>query len=509
MDKNINLIKPIIEYQKPQKRKRGLAAKLLKIFLFVLLTYFVVVFILSSKVIFSQNNLGQVLAKLPVVNQIRSILGVEDFLTGQNDDRVNILLSGIGGSGHDGALLTDTIMLVSIRLSTQEINLISIPRDLYIKIPGNGWQRINHANAYGELNNYPGDGSALLAKTVEKTFGVPIDYWLRIDFTGFKQLIDDLGGIDVYVDHNFTDNQYPTLDFGVQTISFQQGYQHLNSERALEFARSRHGDNGEGSDFARSKRQQKILLAVKDKILTWKFLTNPNKLYKLYENIKQHIQTNITPAQFPDLINLIKNLNFASLKHYVIDDSAGGLLKPIITDAGAQVLIPKAGDLSELKDFVKNIFVVREIQQNKVPVIIINGTTVDGLATYIGYNLKSWGFNIQRLLTAPQQNFEKTVIYDLTHKQHLMALKMLKQRLKANTTEQLPDSLKTILTDNKKTAQFNGLIVVIGVDQQRAIKNIMEWKRRQAALQTIKEQKEKEKSSSTSPATLPENKTKE
>jgi len=506
MDKNINLIKPITKYKKTQKKKRSLGIKLIKIFLFLFLAYFIIAFALSSKVIFSQDSLGRILAKLPVVSQIKTILGVEDLLTGQNNDRVNILLTGIGGSGHDGALLTDSIMLISVRLSTQEISLISVPRDLYVKIPGNGWQRINHANAYGELNDYPGGGSALLAKTMEKTFGIPIDYWLRIDFTGFKQLIDDIGGVDIYVDREFIDTQYPTQNFGIQTISFKQGYQHLNSERALQFARSRHGNNGEGSDFARSKRQQKILLAIKDKILSWKFLTNPNQLYKLYENIRQHIQTNITPAQFPDLINLTKNLDFNSLKHYVIDDSPGGLLKPMVTDAGAQVLVPKAGDLSELQAFIENIFIVREIQQNNVSVIIINGTTVDGLASYIGYNLNSWGFNIQRLLTAPQQNFEKTVIYDLTHGQQMIALKILKQRLKANTTEQLPSFIKNILPTELKTNLTTGFVVVVGADQQRAIKNIMEWRRRQELLQALKEQAANKKSSTT-PQNIHENNT--
>ena len=247
-------------------------------------------------------------------------------------------------------------------------------------------------------------------------------------------------------------------------------------------------------------------ITIKDKILSWKFLTNPNKLYKLYENIRQHVQTNITPAQFPDLINLTKNLDFNSLKHYVIDDSPGGLLKPMVTDAGAQVLIPKAGDLSELQAFIKNIFIVREIQQNSVPVIIINGTTIDGLATYIGDNLTSWGFNIQRLLTAPRQDFEKTVIYDLTHGQQMATLKILKQRLKANTAVQLPDFIKTILPTKIKTDPIKGFVVVVGTDQQRAIKNIMEWRRRQELLQRLKKQVINEESSSTVQS-LPKNDT--
>ncbi len=495
MYNNINLIHSSIERRQRRKRKTSLKSKIIKIFLSLLAIYFVISFILSSKVIFSQDSFTKVLTKLPVVNQIRTILGAEDILNGQDDDRINILLMGIGGSGHDGALLTDTIMLASIKLSTNEITLISIPRDLYIKIHGNGWRRINYASAYGDLINYKGGGSALMAKTVEETFGVPIDYWLRIDFSGFKQAIDNLGGIDVIVDKTFTDNQFPTDDFGVQTLTFEQGPQHMNGERALQFARSRHGNNGEGSDFARSKRQQKILIAVKNKILNWKTLANPNRLYNIYDNVKNHIQTNIKPSQLTELMGLLKGINFDLIKHYVIDDAPGGLLKPIITDDGAQVLAPKSGDLTELQDFVKNIFVVRDIKQNDIKIILANGTTIDGLATYMGSSLSSWGFSIERLITAPQQDFEKTVIYKLANnktdiKQNKEALKILKRRLQANATDKIPELLKPLLyrlDSQGQQQQINAnFLVVIGTDQQRAIKAVEEWNKKQVELEAKK-----------------------
>jgi len=491
MYNNINLIHSSIEKNQVKKQKKSLGAKLIRGLFLLLLAYFVISFILSSKVIFSQDTFGRVLTKLPVVNQIRNILGAEDILIGEDTNRINILLMGIGGTGHEGALLTDTIMLASIQLSTNEITLISIPRDLYIKIPDNGWQRINHASAYGDLNDYVGGGSALMAKTIEETFGVPVDYWLRIDFSGFKQVIDDLGGINVLVDRTFTDEQFPTEDFGVQTITFEKGEQYMDGETALQFARSRHGNNNEGSDFARSKRQQKILLAIKDKVLNWKTLANPNKIYKIYDSISNHIQTNIKAGQLPDLTGLLKNINFDSIKHYVIDDSPGGLLKPIITEEGAQVLVPKSGDLAELQDFVKNIFVVREINQNNIKIILANGTTIDGLATYIGSSLTSWGFNIERLITAPTQDFEKSVIYDLSDGKEKEALKILKRRMDANATDKLPEFLNPLLYKTNSLGELEmveaDFLIVVGADQQRAIQAIELWNEEQAKLEIIKE----------------------
>ena len=494
MYNNINLVQGSIERKKRQKKKRGFFYKLTRFLLFILIAYFIISFFLSSRVIFSQTTLSRAITKLPVVSQIRSFLGAEDSLMARDEDRVNFLLMGIGGTGHEGALLTDTMMIMSVKLSTNQAALISVPRDLLVKIPDNGYQRINHASAYGDINNYAGGGSALAAQTIEDAFGLAMDYWLRIDFSGFKTVIDDMGGVDVYIERSFTDNQYPTEDFEVQTISFEQGVEHMDGERALQFARSRHGDSGEGSDFARNKRQQKILFAVKDKLLSWKTLANPNRVYKIYNNVTNHIQTNIGPSQIPEFMSLVKSIDFDNIKHYIIDDSPGGLLKPIITEDGAQVLVPKSGDLAELQDFARNIFVVKEIMENEVKVIIANGTVEEGLATYIGGNLSAWGFTIERLANSPQQDFEKTVIYDLKPGEQEEALKILKRRMDANATSKVPEFLEPVLyrfnefgEEEKIEADF---LIVAGEDQERAIEALKEWWEKQARLTAEEDEEE-------------------
>lgn len=496
MYNNINLVQGSIERRQRPQKKRGRLHRLTRFLLLALIAYFIVSFFLSSKVIFSQTTFSRAIAKLPVVSQIRSLLGAENGIETRDEDRVNFLLMGIGGTGHEGALLTDTMMLGSVKLSSHEAALISIPRDLLVKIPDNGYQRINHASAYGDINDYPGGGSALAAQTVGEVFDVPIDYWLRIDFNGFKTVIDELGGVDVYVERAFTDNEYPTQDFGVKTISFEAGVEHMDGERALEFARSRHGNNGEGSDFARSKRQQKIIAAVKDNILNWKTLTNPNRVYRIYDEVSNHIQTNIGAAQLPEFVGLLRDIDFDNIRHHIIDDSPGGLLKPIITEEGAQVLVPKSGDLGELEDFAQNIFVVKEIMDSHIGLIVANGTLEEGLATYIGSNLEAWGFRVERLINSPQQDFEKTVIYDLSAGGQDEALKILKKRLGANATANVPEYLEPLLYRFNETGQEEKIpadfLIVAGTDQARAIEALGEWRAQQARLVAEPAEKEEE-----------------
>ncbi len=485
MENNINLVPPQFKDDGKLEKKHSLIYKLLRLTAFGLVGLFILTWILSSQAVFSKGSVGRLIGRLPVISQFRMLLGDESQLSGGEDDRINFLLMGIGGAGHDGSLLTDTMILGSLKISTKEASLISIPRDLLVKISGNGYQRINNASAYGETTNYPGGGSALAAKTVEEVFGVPIHYYLRIDFNGFKRVIDEIGGINVEIEKSFVDNQYPTDDYEIQTISFERGTEHMDGARALQYARSRHGNNGEGSDFARSRRQQKIIMAVKNKLKSWKIFLNPNKLYKIFDAVKDNIQTNVATWEIPEIINVAKDIDFETVKNYVIDDSAGGLLKPTITEGGAFVLVPKTGDYSELKSFVRNIFTIKEIAAKNIPVIVANGTTVDGLGTYMSSSLESLGFRVSRITNSPNQNFEKTVIYDLTNGAEKEALTFLKERFDAHTSKELPEFLQSALYRNndqgveeKIEASF---IVVTGYDRVDDIKAINEWREKQAA----------------------------
>lgn len=306
--------------------------------------------------------------------------------------RINVLILGIGGGSHDGPNLTDTIILANIDGKNNKVTLTSIPRDLWVPdLDGNN-KKINEAYAKGE-DKRTGGGLSLAQAVIGKVTGQHVDYAVRIDFNGFVKAVDIVGGLDIVVDNTLDDYRYPisgkeddTCGFTdedikafVATVSaeqqlsekfscrykhlhFDKGPQHLNGEVALEFVRSRHGVNGEGSDFSRSKRQQKIISAFKDKIFSAQTLINPAKILNLYNILKNSIDTNIKQEEFDDFIRLAQKMKDAKIKSIVIDtgDQASqrqGLLDEApFTDQFSflSVLIPRVGngDFSEIHQFI-------------------------------------------------------------------------------------------------------------------------------------------------------------
>jgi len=191
-------------------------------------------------------------------------------------DMTNILLLGVGGSTHEGADLTDTMMVVSLDSRKKSVALVSIPRDIWSETLKD---RINSAYHYGEEKKK--GGGLLLAKVIsEDVVGIPVHYSFLLDFSGFKEIINVLGGINVNVSKAFTDSDFPiagkekdtcpgdpTNRCVYETIHFDAGVQHMDGERALKYVRSRHAEGDEGSDFARSRRQQDVLVALKDTLV--------------------------------------------------------------------------------------------------------------------------------------------------------------------------------------------------------------------------------------------------
>ncbi|MDP2933462.1 MAG: LCP family protein, partial [bacterium] len=325
------------------------------------------------------------LNEIPVIKQVRDLVRSADrTLDGQKEDRLNILLLGMGGVGHDGPFLTDTIILASIKPSTNQIALTSIPRDMAAPIPDYGWYKINHANAFGEAKE-SGSGGELTREVLSDVLDLPIHYFVRVDFDGFTKLIDDLGGLDVYVDNSFVDEQYPTDKNGeVQTLEFDKGWQHMNGERALEFARSRHGGNNESGDFARARRQQKILQAAKDKIFSLGTLRSPSKISAIYETLSDHVRTNFSPWELLALSRLANALNTENLITSVLDDSPNGLLEPTIGLDGAYLLIPRNNNWQTVRESLKEVFGTEapkiEKKSEVIKIEIQNGTYLPGLA---------------------------------------------------------------------------------------------------------------------------------
>ena len=304
----------------------------------------------------------------------------------ETNNRINVLVLGIGGGSHDGPNLTDTIIFASLDPVNNKATLVSIPRDLWFPDIS---QKINNAYANGQVNGKGGLNEAEVS--VSKIVGQKIDYGVRIDFSGFVKAVDIVGGLDITVDNAFDDYQYPIdgkendpcghtpqeLQSLANTpedqlpqvfpcrylhIHFDKGLQHMDGTTALEFVRSRHGSGVEGSDFARSKRQEKVISAFKNKVLSAETLTNPGKIINLYNVLKGSIDTDIKQDEFDDFIRLAEKMKSAKIQSAVIDtgDEAtqrAGLLinPPTSSDYNyAWVLIPRIGngDFSEIQKYV-------------------------------------------------------------------------------------------------------------------------------------------------------------
>ncbi len=376
------------------------------------------------------------------VNQIGKLIRSDDkILAGEKDGRINFLLLGMGGAGHDGAYLTDTMILASFQPKEKKVAMVSIPRDLSVPIDGYGFRKINSINAFAEAENRGSGGTATIA-AVSKVLDIPIHYYIRADFQGFKNLIDKLGGISIYVDKTFTDDQYPTDDEKYQTLHFEEGWQVMDGDTALKFVRSRHGTNGEASDFARSRRQQKILIALKEKILSFSTLLNPLKIQNIFDTVKNSIDTNMEMWEIVRMSHLVRDLDTEKIIHQVLSADEGGLLVPGNIE-GAYVLEPRTGDFGEIQFLIKNIFNAEsqinfEDKPEPTRLEIQNGTKKTGLASRTADMLAKLDYKITKVGNATEQNFERTVIYDLTAGEKNDDLDFLKEKLGAEISSSLP-----------------------------------------------------------------------
>ncbi len=327
-------------------------------------------------------------------NQLSSILSVfygvtidrAIHLTNKEKESFNIVLLGIGGARHDGPDLSDTIILANVNVKQNKVHMFSIPRDLWI--PSSN----DKVNAIYATEKEDGDGISSVANVLERITGQKIDYVLVLDFEGFTKLVDHLGGIDVDVVHVLDDYHYPiegmeedscgktdedinafTATASAETelwdyfpcrykhLHVDAGINHFDGQMALEFVRSRHGVGSEGSDFARSRRQQLVISALKDKAFSLGVILNPVKLIGVYNILSENIDTNIDIGKVDDFIKLANKLQGGEIKNYVIDegnsvDEYGLLVHPEISEEYRLkwVLIPRigSGNFSEIQEYV-------------------------------------------------------------------------------------------------------------------------------------------------------------
>jgi LCP family protein required for cell wall assembly len=398
-------------------------------------------------------------------------------------ERINIVLFGYGGDGHDGAFLSDSIMVISI-LPIQghepQIAEISIPRDWYVTIPlRNGkstQQRINFAYAAGMLGEGPQPASAVDAGAavadplLTHLLGIGIDYFVGVDFDAFKQAVDAVGGITIDVPAGFTDNEYPAGECdegncGYETVHFNAGVQHMNGATALIYARSRHGNNGQGSDFARSRRQQQIIVALKDQIES---VGGFGKLPDVINALGDNVLTNLTIGDAESLYGLVNDVNPATIEHISIDDSNFLYDCGYPTHCGSYYLYANDQSFKSLSHYVENIFPSVAALDDAAHVTFVNASGRNDNASARWASLMNMvGFSTSAGLKVPQQ--VATEVIDNSGGKDTAAAQWLANFFGVSvTTEPPPTAVATTPPATPAAAAAGGVTVILGSAEEQA-----------------------------------------
>jgi len=256
----------------------------------------------------------------------------------------NLLILGSDQRKPEQPWRTDVIMVVAIDRENERVGVVSIPRDLWVNIPGVGWERINTADFYGSLrkdkDGKPGNGVELLKKTLQQNMGIPINHYLRVDFDVFKGAVDALGGITVTVDCPLWD---PIWNKPGQRGRLEPGEYFMSGDDALRFVRARHT----GGDLDRARRQQRVLLAMRDRALEINLWPRIPALYREFHN---KVLTDLGPLEMIELVRLGLRLRSENIHGFVIGRP---MVRDWITGGGAMVLVP---DYQQIRRALDGLF---------------------------------------------------------------------------------------------------------------------------------------------------------
>lgn len=263
------------------------------------------------------------------------------------DERTNVLILGIGGGTHAGADLTDTIMVLSLDHSGPALALISLPRDLWSETLKD---KVNSAYHYGEEKK-KGGGLVLSKVIVEDMIGLPVQYAMVVDFSVFQDVIDFVGGITIAVPHTFTDSEFPIegkedepcdgdpqLRCRYEALHFDAGTQQMDGSLALKYVRSRQAVGEEGSDFARSSRQQEVLVALKQKLTAPSLWLSPLRVKQLLVFFEKAIDSDMKIGELATVGKLFARVPEERIRRISLENE---LYTPPAIWYGRYVLIPK------------------------------------------------------------------------------------------------------------------------------------------------------------------------
>ncbi len=379
----------------------------------------------------------------------------------EGDGRVNILLiGGRADNDPDGGGLTDTILVLSIDPITNKSAFISVPRDLWVRTDGRGSERINavfkfarqdaEKKGLSEAQANAAGAKALKAKMTE-VLGIDMHYYAMVDIEGFTRAVDTLGGVDINVPDAVRDASMAWQNNG-RALLVPEGLQTLTSKQALFYVQSRKGDPR--SDFGRSERQRLFLAAMAKEITKASTYGNPLTVSRLMDDFGNHVRTDFAAGDVVHLYNVATKLGEP--------ESIGLTTENLLMSAnigGRSVLTPKAGtfDYSEIHAYIRSALPDGYIVRENAPVVVLNGTTVAGKAQEVADILKSYAYNVTKVDNASTQDYNKTIIIDLTGK-NPYTKNYLEKRFSVTATSDIPEGL--VVPEEER----QGFIIIIGGD---------------------------------------------
>lgn len=426
-------------------------------------------------------------AERSIFAQIKDLfLSQGNVLAGEEEGRINVLLIAIGGKGHKGENLADTIMVASIDPQTNEAALLSIPRDLYVQVPGRDYySKINAVHAYGESQK-ENNGPVLLEGLVEDITGLPIHYYVRVDFTAFKSIIDSIGGVNIAIDNSFFDYWHK--------ISFPAGTEKMNGERALAYVRARYIEGPEGGDFARTARQQQVLLAIREKVFSVQTAFDFSRLNNILNSLSDNIRTDMQLWEMKRFYEMSRLIKPKQVHSEVLTSGPKGELTgatEILGGTPASVLKPRTGDYSEIRAIAASLLneqdevsgaekqaVNNEDNQNNAPsptptnnpsptpvesvevkksaLEIRNGTLITGLAKKTSDDLSKQDYEVEKIGNASNQERNTTTVYYSSSEQENDA-EDVASILGAELVNSLPADVNSTSAD---------VLIILGYDQE-------------------------------------------
>lgn len=349
------------------------------------------------------------------INFTSIVLSFGKTLQTDENGKTNILLLGTGNEEHDGANLTDTIIIASIDYKDKIVPMLSIPRDLYIKndvIPG---LKINSAYDYLQRRYGQHKALAMFQNQITELTGIPIQYNVKVNFNGFVDIVNSLGGVEIMVENAIHDPYYPKGEtIYYETFNLPAGLQIMDGETALKYARSRKTT----SDFDRAKRQQQLLFAIKEKALKLNILSDAGKITSLYKSIGDSINTSFSLTEIIELAKLSKQFGKENIFPLVLNDdfvNCGGILYSPVRDYfdGMAVLLPAGKSYDYIKQFVSIAFNNTPLIALNEEIQVLNGTKTPGLAGEAMDILNRYCFNVMYYGNSEERPIEESTIYYL------------------------------------------------------------------------------------------------